>query len=142
MLITSPVIPTLITEPALGAVSSKVDLAQFSLAIDIDGSETSTSKSFAIVARLDPHYSHEGVPHKTRLLAQTATLVRHAHTVDLGIQNPHTVAFLAALHALRRQPLKQGAGSLQIRGRETFGEPIINRCKRCSRLVLATLAHP
>src|ERR1700732_3966772 len=45
-------------------------------------------------------------------------------------------------HALRRQPLKQGAGSLQIRGRETFGEPIINRCKRCSRLVVATLAHP
>src|ERR1700722_6724578 len=45
-------------------------------------------------------------------------------------------------HALRRQPLKQGAGGLQIRGRETFGEPIINRCKRCSCLVEVTLAHP
>src|SRR6202030_2293152 len=49
---------------------------------------------------------------------------------------------LLATSALRGQPLKQGAGSLQIRGRETFGEPIINRCKRCSRLVVATLAHP
>ena len=45
-------------------------------------------------------------------------------------------------HALRRQFVKQGASSLHIRGRETFGEPIINRCQRCSRLVLATLAHP
>ena len=57
----------------------------------------------------------------------------------------HFLTFLKALpqrHALRRQPLKQGAGSLHIRGRETFGEPIINRCKRCSRLVVATLAHP
>ena len=44
-------------------------------------------------------------------------------------------------HALRRQPLKQGAGSLQIRGRKAFSEPIINRCKRRSRLVVATLAH-
>jgi hypothetical protein len=43
---------------------------------------------------------------------------------------------------LRRQFLKQGAGGLHIRGRETFGEPIVNRCKRCSRLVAATLAHP
>jgi hypothetical protein len=45
-------------------------------------------------------------------------------------------------HSLRRQPLKHGAGGLHIRGRETFGEPIINRCKQCSRLVAATLAHP
>src|ERR1700721_2788145 len=57
----------------------------------------------------------------------------------------HFLTFLIALfrrHALRRQPLKQGAGSLQIRGRETFGEPIVNRCELCSRLVVATLAHP
>jgi hypothetical protein len=53
---------------------------------------------------------------------------------------PHSAFFRR--HALRRQPLKQGAGSQHIRGRETFGEPIINRCQRCSRLVLATLAHP
>jgi hypothetical protein len=44
--------------------------------------------------------------------------------------------------ALGRQTLKQVAGGLQIRGREAFGEPIINRCKRCSRLVVAALAHP
>jgi hypothetical protein len=45
-------------------------------------------------------------------------------------------------HALRRQALKHSAGGLQIRRRETFGELIINRCKRCSRLVVATLTHP
>jgi hypothetical protein len=45
-------------------------------------------------------------------------------------------------HALRPQLLKQGAGGLHIRGRETFGEPIINRDKQRSRLVAATLAHP
>ncbi len=44
--------------------------------------------------------------------------------------------------SLRRQPLKQGPGSLHIRGRKTFGEPIINRSKRGSRLMAATLAHP
>jgi hypothetical protein len=27
---------------------------------------------------------------------------------------------------LRRQPLKHGAGGLHIRGREAFGEPIVN----------------
>jgi hypothetical protein len=47
-----------------------------------------------------------------------------------------------SIQALRRQPLKQSAGGPQIRGRETFSEPIINRCKRCSRLAVATLAHP
>src|ERR1700722_8873092 len=45
-------------------------------------------------------------------------------------------------HALWRQPLKQGAGSLHVRGPKAFGETIVNRCKRCSRLVVATLAHP
>jgi hypothetical protein len=56
------------------------------------------------------------------------------------------LAFLTALlptsYVLRRQPLKQGAGSLQIRGREAFGEPIIDRSQRRSRLVVTTLAYP
>jgi hypothetical protein len=45
-------------------------------------------------------------------------------------------------HPLRQQPVKQGTGGLQIRGRKALSEPIINRCKRCSCLVVATLAHP
>src|ERR1700751_4665121 len=49
---------------------------------------------------------------------------------------------LSQLQTSRRQPREQGAGGLQIRCCETFGEPIINRCKRCSRLVVAALAHP
>jgi hypothetical protein len=45
-------------------------------------------------------------------------------------------------HALRKQLLEQGAGRLQIRGRETFGELIVHRCEQRSRLAAPALAHP
>jgi hypothetical protein len=78
-----------------------------------------------------------------RLLQQ----YRRKAAIGVGRKGPlHRIgrhnSLLRQENSLRRQPLKQGARGLQIRGREAFGEPVINRCKACSRLVMATLAHP
>jgi hypothetical protein len=107
------------------------------------GSRRTGAKLHAIARDAEPSWDRETQSPPRRGLVDHGGGAA-APCAGLGIDNHRHLQGIQQYggHALRRQALKHSAGGLQIRRPETFGEPIINRCKRCSRLVVATLAHP